>query len=101
MKIDFGQELRTINGDPVPEGDANSKPATLRFVSVNALLNPASEQIAGEEKVKRFDLAMQIHKSNGSIELTVENVSLVKKLVGEQYTPLIVGQAWRMLEGME
>ena len=35
----------------------------------------------------------------GTHDLTVDELSSIKKLVGEAYGPLIVAQAWPMLEG--
>ena len=53
--------------------------------------------MAGEEKLKRYKLAMLIY-DNDAPELSIEDLAKIKELVGKAYVPLIVGQVWSMLE---
>lgn len=98
MKVNFNKEFKTLDGATVLNEE---KPLSLKTVAVTALLTPAPEEtISGEEKAERYLLAESISKSNGSpISVKAEDVSLLKKLIGELYLPLIVGQAYRLLEG--
>lgn len=71
---------------------------TIGSIAVNALLTPYEDErnLSGDDKVKRFRLAQSIHDAVGEIEVTVEQVALLKSLIAKAYTPLIVGQAWVM-----
>jgi hypothetical protein len=93
MKINFNQIIKTIKGEEI-------KDLTLKSVSVEALLATFNDEqsLSGEEKAKRYLLATRIY-ANDELDLTVEEVAKIKQLVGKGYGPLIVGQAWEMLEG--
>ena len=87
--------LHDLNGKPIPEDASDgSKPATIRFVAVNALLATVpNEAPTGDEKAKRYTLALSLNKG-GEHEFTPEDLSLIKRLVGQVYGPLIVGQVY-------
>jgi len=55
--------------------------------------------LSGEEKVKRFVLATRIESNSNDMDFKVEDVAKIKQLIGKGYGPLVVGQAWEMLEG--
>jgi hypothetical protein len=76
-------------------------PFTLRMAAVNSLMAAFEDEksLSGEEKLKRYDLGMRIHKSPDPIEITAEEVSLIKKLIAKGYPTLISAQAWKMVEG--
>lgn len=93
MKRDFSQLLAAL-GQPLPE-PAN----TLGGVSVAALLGSyADEQgLSGEEKFHRYQLAERIHA--GSVqEVSAEEVALLKKLIGKNWPPAVLGPAYEALE---
>jgi len=56
------------------------------------------KSLSGEEKASRYTLALAIHASVEPLDLKAEDVVLIKKLVAKGYGPLIVGQAWMLLE---
>jgi len=97
--IDVTVALKTLQGadmiEPNPEGEATT--ATLRMALVNALLSPVQKE-SGVEKIKKYDLAMKIHK-NDKVDLTAEEITLLKARVGEVFPVLIVGQVFEILEG--
>lgn len=97
MKVDFETRLVDLSGTAI--NDSEGKPAALRGVVIDALLAQFKDEpnLSGEEKVKRFILAEKIFR--GETEVSAEDVSLIKKLIGKAYNPLIVGQAWQILEG--
>ena len=92
MKINFNQKLESFDGKEV---------GILKQFCIEPLLAtfPDEQNLAGEEKLRRFLLASKIHWADGEAELMAEEISLVKKLIGKGYGPLVVGQAWKMLEG--
>jgi len=105
MKIDFSQELKTIEGDTLKrakrEGDDIVElPATLKWAAVEALLTTDPKaQTAGEEKARRYDLALSIQESTTPLDLSVDDLSFIKKLCDSHFSPLIVGQTRKALEG--
>lgn len=101
MKVDFSQSLVDLDGKALVE-QTSSKPITLRALAVNALMASFEDEknLSGEEKVKRYETALLVHNSQDEpIEMTVEAVALIKRLIGRSYGPLLVGQAWKMLDG--
>ena len=93
MKINFEQVIKNIKGEQI-------KDLTLKSVSVEALLATFDDERAlGEEKVKRYLLAIRIQADPTGVDLVVEDVAKIKQLIGKGYGPLVVGQAWEMLEG--
>lgn len=105
MKIDFSQELKTIEGDILQrtrrKGDQiTEEPATLRWAAVEALLTmPTQGTPTGEEKGRRYELALKIQESNGSIDLGVDDVSFIKGICDDHFSPLVMGQTRKLLEG--
>lgn len=99
MKLDVAQVLVGLDNKALQ--DDTGKDATLGGVCINALLTPAQDEqpIAGTEKMTRFALANRINDSDGSLDLAVEDVALIKERIGILYPPLIVGLAWSLLEG--
>ena len=94
MKIKLNAELKTLQGETLKEGNDN---ITLKSVMVGALLIP-EENIAGTEKAKRYGLAVKIETSTKEVELEVEDVALIKEVIGKFYTTLIVGQCYELLK---
>ena len=99
MLVLLGKGILDLDGKAVNSLDG--KPATVRGVVIEALLATFNDeaQLSGEEKLKRWELASKIKNSADPVELTVEEISLAKRLVGKAYGPLIVGQTWKVLEG--
>jgi hypothetical protein len=97
MKVNFEKVL--VDMDGVELKDTKGGTAKVRGCVVDALLATYQDEqnLAGEEKMKRFDLATKIYK--GEDDVVVEDITLIKKLVGKAYTPIVVGQVWRVLEG--
>lgn len=96
MTIDFSQALTGLKGEPVKDPSGESvKLALVCYNAVKALYKD-EENLSGEEKYKRAKLAKKLDES--SVELSVEDISLIKKLVGKAYEPEIVAAVWDLLE---
>lgn len=96
-----GEFVRDSNGNELVKiVKQKDKAMTLRKICVDCLLANAAqgEKITGEDKAKRYQLAMKIHETKKDIDLESEEISLVKELVGNNYGPLVVGQVHLMLE---
>jgi len=93
--IDFTVPLVGLDGKPLRTEEG---PMSLGDVAANALLSPhKDENPSGAEKVKRWSLAMRVHAAKDA-ELTADDIKLIKDLVAQAYAPLIVGQAWAILD---
>ncbi len=77
---------------------------TIRTVCVNALdhipfdATGRKKEIENKEKLKRGLLAEKIYKAEGSIELQIDELALIKKLVGETNDPIIVSQVYPIID---
>ena len=106
MKLDVRSEIRTIDGEVIKElPSADSKPATLKFVFVNALLaNDPQENADGTEKYSRWKMADKINKSfadTGIVELTTEELSKLKSLIGKNYPAGVLGPVFDIIESAQ
>lgn len=100
MMIDFSQKLKDLQGMVITEQPGNPKtlPVTLGTLAVNALML-SEDRIDGTEKVRRYDLGVKIfQRQDDLVELDCDDLALIKRLIGNMYGPLYVGQAWKMLE---
>ena len=97
MKIRFDETMKDLDGKAII-GDG--KDLTLKQVACNALnlMFQDEQNLSGEEKAMRGLLAMRIY-ANPDLDLTIDDVALIKKLIGKGYVPLIVAQVWDILEG--
>jgi len=99
---DFSRALKGLDGKPIK---AQGKDVTLGSVSADALLAPEQQanprepapKIPGTEKVKRYELAKKVYKG-GKVDVKAEDIALLKKVIAANYSALVVGQAWAMLE---
>lgn len=109
MKINFDSTINDLDGKPVETTAAvmkdgvQIKPAeylTLKTVALNSLMAvlPDEQHLSGEEKAVRFALAMRVNVG-GEQDLTPEEVSKLKGLIGKCYGALAVGRAYEILNG--
>jgi len=107
MKLDVTRELTNLDGTSLVQPGTrcttcghitDPEPVTLRGVLTTSLLAQTREQVAGDEKARRWALAMRIQQEDAP-ELTVKELELVQRLVGEIQPTLTAGQVWVMLEG--
>ena len=98
MKIKLNQAIKDPKGEDMKYVDS-TETLTLKAVIQDALLFP-KEKEDGKEQYVRYDLFKQINEAKNEIELSTDDISSIKKLIGEIKPPLIMGQAWEMLEGI-
>lgn len=78
---------------------ADLRPLTLRQAALTVLMiSDPREKISGEEKASRFAVAMKVAQGKED-SLSIDELALIKKLIGDGYNPVVVGQAWELLEG--
>ncbi len=101
MKIDVSRNLVNYTGKLMVERNAEGveNPISLRDLCCIALTTPvaAAEVLSGVEKVRRFTLAQRIYSEN-VLEIPVEDIALIKKLIDSHYNTIVVGAAWTLLE---
>jgi len=108
-RIDVNEVLREIDGGPLKRQDVDGKgetietDVTLKSILVNALLHHRNEdeKTSGEQKLSRFNLAQAIQGTDGEMDIAENDVGLLKKLVNNVYTSLVVGQVFHLLDGKE
>lgn len=97
--LSFTQTLRGVDDKPITTSPTDPTPLTLSDVAVGALMGvlPADSNEDGATRFKRGELAHRIYKAN-NIELTVEEIALIKDRIGKAYGPLVVYAAWPLLD---
>jgi len=95
MKIDFSEVITQYDGAPVVDQDG--KPVTLGQVTVNALSQP-KEGMSANDKLRNARLAEQAFDAK-LVDLTPEDVTIIRAAIGEMYPPLVVLKAFRLLGG--
>jgi len=99
MAIDFTMPLTQLDGKPFTDESGKAIELTLGSASENALLKVYQDEpnLAGEEKVKRYLLAVKIHDKT-NVDLNSDEISILKKLIGKSYSAAVVGEAWTALD---
>jgi len=94
--LDFTAVLTDLDNAPLV---TDQIPLTLSKIATTALLTPFQDEqnVSGEEKVRRFLLATKVREAT-DVQLTTEEVALIKKLIAKAYAPLIVGRAYQLLD---
>lgn len=101
MKVLLNQTLADIEGKAIPQSEQEKNVfLTLKKVIINALLGNYQDEVnlSGEEKLKRWEMALAVKATESTIDFKSEDIALIKKLVTKLYAVTIVGQAWKMLE---
>ena len=98
--VDFKAQIKGLDGKPLSVSDTDKTPVTLGSIAEVALIQPGgTETLTPEEKSRRFFLALKIHEGKGD-RLTVEELALVKKVIGAVYGPLVYGRAVELIDGV-
>lgn len=97
MKINTEHMINGLDGKPISHKE---KSLDLKTVCIEALmcLAASDERASGEEKFHRYQIAQKINKG-GEVELTPEEVVIIKKRVGEVYGAVVLGPVYELLNG--
>ena len=95
MKVNLKTSLKAFDGADVTDATG---PVLISTLCINALMK--EDTVAGAEKMKRFLLARRIYDAEGDLDITVEEASLIKDLVGSTFAPIVVGRVYELLEGV-
>ncbi len=99
MKIDVTNPLLGLDDKPlIPDNSDPEKsgPLTARQAIINALML-ADPKLEGTEKLGRYLLATLINKKD-EVDLTNEQVTLIKAEVARCYGPLVVGRIYELVD---
>jgi hypothetical protein len=98
LAVDFAAPINNLDGTPMQKDDKTV--LTLDDVASIALLSSYQDEpnLEGVEKNKRFWLAKKIHDQRKDPVLTADEIALIKRLIAKAYNPLVVGQAWTILD---
>lgn len=99
MKLNFSTPILDLEAKPIV---AKDKPVTLGSVVIEALMAtfPDEANLPGADKVKRFSLGMAVTKG-GEQDISVDDVVLLKTLIGKAYGPLVVGRVYELIEAAD
>ena len=96
MKVIITQKLYNKFGQDIAMG---GRPAmTLKDVIINAILTPLKDDDE-KKKIEKYGLFKKLMVAEDEIDLTSEEISLLKRVVGLLSPQLIAGQVHEMLEG--
>ena len=105
MKIDVSVVLKDLESKEIkiqkPVGDkVELVDMRLKDACKEALMGiyDDEKQVSGQEKFDRYQLATKIVLADADCDLTVEEISKIKSLIGKSYGPAIVGPVYSLLE---
>ena len=94
MKLDLSKPVLDINNNEIKDGEgALTFAAIFRSILVN---DKDDENKSPEDKFKDFKLALKIEPAE--VDLTLEELTRVKTLVGKLPSTLIVGRVYEFIE---
>jgi len=95
MKIKINQILEDENGK-LPLLEKNEE-VSLKKICITAVLNPIKEDDF-KTKMEKHGLWKRLLSSNEEIELTSEEITLLKECIHKCFVQLVLGQCVEMLE---
>ena len=97
MKVDLDRVLLSLDGQPLKSD--KDEDATLGYVLSLACLNAdPRKHDTGEKKYEIYQVAKKVTE-DGIVDLSHEDIVLLKKLVGEVSPVAVVGTVWDILDG--
>jgi len=97
MKIKITDEIKQVDGTKPILNQENGNALTLKDVCINALLSPDKDDDA-KKKFSDYETFKKLRDANKEVELSAEEISRIKKKIGNIYPALVLGQAWEKLE---
>lgn len=97
MKTKLNQEMLGIDGITVLPQPETGKPLILKDVCINSLLAPVQDDTE-KTKYEKYELFVLLRDAGNEVDLRSEQVVLLKKCIGKFQPPLIMGQAFDMIE---
>ena len=116
MKIDFRKPLLSVKGEPLEymkEGETEvcekckhllgvKEPMTLEYACMEALygMTDNDRTETGASKYARHKIARLIVEHSNEVEITSEEITMIKDRVGQWFGPAVVGAVYDILESL-
>jgi len=97
MNVNFNVKLETLDGEPLR---VNDEDCFLKNICVS-VLRVTDEKLDAWEQIRRYELMKTIHKSDGPIDVSIEDLNLIKQLVTDiegKKDIILNGQVLHLLE---
>lgn len=94
MKKDFSTEVLDLDGKVIKLDDSNLTMQKLANIAIQA---SDTRECSADEKGKKFSLMIKIH-NGGVVEVSSEEITLLKDLAGRALTTLGYGRFIKFLE---
>ena len=91
-------KLKGIDGEELPTNRGTVM--TFREVAITSLLTPL-EGDDDKKKFEKWETYKKLRDSKDEVDLTIDDLGLIKKSIGKFQPPLIMGQCWELLEAKE
>ena len=107
MDVDFNQVLVNLDGTALKrnevarDGTTVSEDLKLGHVAIEALMVASDPKEKGGPKLTRYEIAIKIKaamKADGLLDLAHDDIGVLKNAIGDGFGPLVVGQAWQILD---
>jgi len=96
MKIKVNETFKGIDGiQPLPS--ETGRVLALKDICINAILTP-EEKDDEKKKLEKYSIFKKLRASSEDVVLTAEEITIIKRSIARVYAPLIMGQAFEMLE---
>lgn len=101
IEINFQTPIVDSDGQPVK--DDTGKITTLGRVAMISLGSRYQEDAnaSTDEIYKRGQLAAKVYEAKNPVDLTVEEVAMIKRFIAKAQSPMIVAKAFPMLDKAE
>lgn len=99
MQIDVNTVMTDLEGNAIKDGEKELMFAHVALFALNA--NFEDEKIDFKEKTERFSLMCKIQESKEYkkfLTISVEDASLLKKLIGKTWNVIICGRVKQLIE---
>jgi hypothetical protein len=99
MKVNLTETIKGLDGEDImrPGLGGEPVPMTMAFAIRSALVQPGQQAPGAAEQLQRYDLQLKLH-AVGEVNLTAEDVVLIKSVLPAVYGPLVVGPIFKLLE---
>ena len=99
MKVKIETALIGIDGVETLKSD-KGRPLTIKDIIVNSVLTPLQDDDE-KKKFEKYEIFKKVRDAKSEVELSIEQIALIKKSIGKIQPPLIMGQCFEILENNE
>lgn len=99
MKIKVDQKIFGVDGIEALKAD-KGRDLTFKDVAISSLLPPLQDD-DDKKKFARYEIFKKLRddvSKEGTVELSVEDIAIIKRSIGKHQPPLIMGQCYDVLE---